>query len=202
MRKVKESTREKLIDVSKKLFLKNSIASVTIQDIAVKANIGEATVYRYFKKKVNLVIAAATSMSEEVTKDYFIFNENDTGFEAIKRFYGIYLYVYEKGINYFKFLNDFDSYIEQESKSPDDEYEDSINSYKELFLKSYNKGLNDTTIIKIDDIDTFYYSTTLALLNLCKKVAKEKSILKSDSLYDGKKVIKNLIDIILKSLKA
>ncbi|MBO5542334.1 MAG: TetR/AcrR family transcriptional regulator [Acholeplasmatales bacterium] len=202
MRKVKESTREKLIDVSKELFLKNSIASVTIQDIAVKANIGEATVYRYFKKKINLVVACATSMSEEVTKDYFIFNENDTGFEAIKRFYEIYLYVYDKDINYFKFLNDFDSYIEQESKNPDDEYEDSINSYKELFLKSYNKGLNDKTIIKIDDIDTFYYSTTLALLNLCKKVAKEKSILKSDSLYDGKKVIKNLIDIILKSLKA
>ena len=55
MRKVKESTREKLIDVSKKLFLKNSISSVTIQDIAVKANIGEATVYRYFKKKINVV---------------------------------------------------------------------------------------------------------------------------------------------------
>ena len=122
MRKVKESTREKLIDASKELFLKNSIASVTIQDIAVKANIGEATVYRYFKKKVNLVVACATSMSEEVTKDYFIVNENDTGFEAIKRFYEIYLYVYDKDINYFKFLNDFDSYIEQESKSPDDEY--------------------------------------------------------------------------------
>ena len=184
------------------MFLKNSIASVTIQNIAVKANIGEATVYRYFKKKINLVVACATSMSEEVTKDYFILNENDTGFEAIKRFYEIYLYVYDKDINYFKFLNDFDSYIEQESKSPDDEYEDSINTYKELFLKSYNKGLNDKTIIKIDDIDTFYYSTTLALLNLCKKVAKEKSILKSDNLYDGKKVIKNLVDIILKSLKA
>lgn len=202
MRKVKESTREKLIEVSKELFLKKAISSVTIQDIAQEANIGEATVYRYFKKKVNLVIAAATSMSEEVTKDYFIFNENDTGFEAIKRFYGIYLYVYEKDINYFKFLNDFDSYLEQESKTPDDEYEESINTYKDVFLKNYSKGLIDNTINKIDDIDTFYYSTTLALLNLCKKVAKEKSILKSDSLYDGKKVIKNLIDIILKSLKA
>ena len=113
MRKVKESTREKLIDVSKKLFLKNSIASVTIQDIAVKANIGEATVYRYFKKKINLVVACATSMSEEVTKDYFIVNENDTGFEAIKRFYEIYSYVYDKDINYFKFIS-----ISQSSNGP------------------------------------------------------------------------------------
>ena len=202
MRKVKESTREKLIEVSKELFLKESIGSVTIQDIALKSKIGEATVYRYFGKKINLVVAAATSMSEEVTKDYFISNDNDSGFEAIKRFYEIYLYVYEKNVKYFKFLNDFDSYIEQESKSPDSEYEDSINTYKQVFLMNYNKGLEDKTINKIDDIDNFYYSTTLALLNLCKKVAKEKSILLSDSLYDGKKVIKNLIDIILKSLKA
>ena len=64
------------------------------------------------------------------------------------------------------------------------------------------KGIKDNSVIILDDLETFYYSTTLALLNLCKKVAKEKSILKSDSLYDGKKVIKNLIDIILKSLKA
>lgn len=202
MRKVKESTREKLIEVSKDLFLKKSIAQVTIQDIANESKIGEATVYRYFGKKINLVIDVATSISKEVAKNYFIKNDLDTGFESIKSFYEIYLFVYEKDINYFKFLNDFDSYIEQESKYDNDEYEDTINSYKELFIEDYKKGLKDNTIEEIDDIETFYYSTTLALLNLCKKVAKEKSILRSDSLYDGKKVIKNLIDIILKSLKA
>jgi AcrR family transcriptional regulator len=201
MRKVKESTREKLIEVSKRLFLEKSISQVTIQDIALESKIGEATVYRYFGKKINLVVASATSISKDVVKDYFIFSDNDSGYEAIKRFYGIYLYVYENYIDYFKFLNDFDSYLEIEPKSADDEYEDSINAYKEVFLKGYEKGVLDNTILKLDDVDTFYYSTTLALLNLCKKVAKEKSILKSDSLYDGKKIIKNLIDIILKSLK-
>ena len=202
MRKVKESTREKLIEAGKELFLTNSIGQVTIQDIAIKSNIGEATVYRYFGKKINLVVSAATSMSIEATKDYCIFNDNDTGYQALERFFGIYLYVFEKNIAYFKFLNDFDSYLEHESKMPDDEYEDSINAYKEVFIKAYNKGIKDNSVIILDDLETFYYSTTLALLNLCKKVAKEKSILKSDNLYDGKKVIKNLVDIILKSLKA
>lgn len=201
MRRVQESTRIKIVESAKKLFLEKSIALVTIQDISKDAKIGEATVYRYFGKKLNLVIDAAISISKEVTKEYFIFNEDDSGYETIKKFYNVYLYVFEKNKSYFKFLNDFDSYLEQEPTVMDEDYEHSINNFKDLFNDAYNKGLKDKTLKEINDINTFYYSTTIALLNLCKKLSKDKTILKSDLEYDGKDLIKRLIDIILESIK-
>lgn len=201
MRRVKESTRINIILVSKELFKEKSIASVTIQDIAKEAKVGEATVYRYFGKKINLVTACASSISDEIVSNYLIFQKDATGFQMMKQFYSVYLTVYENNKNLFKFVNDFDSYIEQEGIETVQEYENSVDNYKEFFLEAYKKGLADHSIIKLTDPDTFYYSTTISLLNLCKKVSK-KSILKSDDLYDGKKLIMNMICIILKSLMA
>ncbi len=37
-----------VVDVATNLFLQDSINTVTIKDIAVAADIGEATIYRYF----------------------------------------------------------------------------------------------------------------------------------------------------------
>lgn len=201
MRKVKESTRKSIIYAAKELFKQKSIASVTIQDIAREAKVGEATVYRYFGKKIYLAISCASTISDEIASNYLKVNDTDTGFQMIKKFYSVYLNVYEDNKNIFRFVNDFDSYIEQEGIETDDTYETSVDNYKEFFLKAYKKGIEDHTVLKIADPDTFYYSTTISLLNLCKKVSK-KSILRSDELYDGKRLIMNMINIILKSLMA
>ena len=44
------------------LFLERSIGEVTVHDIALRASVGEATIYRYFSTKLNLVCAAATQL--------------------------------------------------------------------------------------------------------------------------------------------
>ena len=68
-------------------------------------------------------------------------------------------------------------------------------------MKAYNEGLNDKTIKEIEDVDVFYYSTSKALLELCKKESMEIDLIKQDKLVDKKKIILKLIDIILSSFK-
>ena len=48
---LKELKNNFIIDVAASLFLERSISSVTIKDIAERAEVGEMTVYRHFQKK-------------------------------------------------------------------------------------------------------------------------------------------------------
>ena len=53
-----------LVDIATDLFICRSIQDVTIKDIAVSAQVGEATIYRYFgkKHKSSSIIQNSTSL--------------------------------------------------------------------------------------------------------------------------------------------
>ena len=48
---LKEAKFNFVVEVATNLFMQKSINDVTIKDIAEKAGVGEATIYRYFSKK-------------------------------------------------------------------------------------------------------------------------------------------------------
>ena len=54
--------RVRLLKAGFSLFVKRSIEAVKLVDIAVAANVGIATLYRYFKTKPDLVIEIGTSI--------------------------------------------------------------------------------------------------------------------------------------------
>ena len=76
-----------LVDIATDLFICRSIQDVTIKDIAVSAQVGEATIYRYFGKKQAIVVYAAMKLQKEVNTLYFKLSEGRTGFEKLKIFY-------------------------------------------------------------------------------------------------------------------
>ena len=51
--------REKVLKVAFKLFVKNSIEAVSMQQIADAAEVGVASVFRYYVNKTDLVIAVS-----------------------------------------------------------------------------------------------------------------------------------------------
>ena len=55
-----------ILDEALALFLERSVGEVTVRDIAVRAGVGEATIYRYFSTKHNLVCAAATKLEKTI----------------------------------------------------------------------------------------------------------------------------------------
>lgn len=190
-----------IIDVATELFLDNSISEITIKDIATKAGIGEATVYRYFTKKQNIVLQSVMKLQEFVSSKYFDLSKGHTGYEKLAIFYNSYLEIFKDNMKFYKFIREFDAFMMLEENAQLDEYEMEVNKYKDIFLEAYELGLNDGTVRKQKDVELFYYSTAHALLELCKKLAGNKEILNQDKLIEKASEVETLVNVVLFSLK-
>lgn len=190
-----------IIDAATSLFLEKPISEVTMKDIAVVADVGEATVYRYFSKKQNIVLAVSMKLKEKVFNGYFNLSKGKTGFEKVEIFYNCYLNIFKDSPSYFYFIKEFDAFMSMENGVSLEDYEKEIDSFKTEYQNAYSEGLKDGSIKAADDIDVFYFSTTHALLELCKKLAANKELLNQDKCGKKAAEIGCLIKIILDSLR-
>ena len=65
------------------------------------------------------------------------------------------------------------------------------------YIEAYVWGVQDGTVKRIDNVELFYYSTTHALLNLCKTLSYSGVLVSQDEKTSKEDEIKALIDIIL-----
>ncbi len=200
MSRVTDSTKKIITETALKMFIDDSISKVRLYDIAAKADVGEATIYRHFGNKQNVVISAAIELSNRISIQYLASNDYISGFENIKNFYNVFLTIFKNYNYYFSFLNELDTYLLQENFDGRDNYQNNLNSYKDLFYRDYNNGLKDGSIREIEDPETFYFATTHSILALCKKLSTKK-IIQQDELVDKEKEVKTLINLFLNYLK-
>ena len=183
------------------LFLEHSIGEVTVHDIAVRASVGEATIYRYFSTKLNLVCATATKLQNQIFETYFTFDSAANGFEKLAMFYQAYLKIFSSHREFFKFINEFDAYMLGEGQTDIGEYAAGLDMFTTLCSEAYAQGLSDGSIAPVGDFETFYYATTHALLELCKKLSAPH-IVRQDFDANKEEEIAVLTQIILHKLKA
>lgn len=197
--KFKDLKKKYLTEVATELFLKNTISEVTVKDIAEAADVGEATIYRYFENKSNIVKTCALSLQNKVYSDYFAI-AGQNGYEKISRFYNVYLEIFTRHPDFFKFISDFDAYAVSEKGISLEEYSEGLDLFKNAFFQAYNEGIADGSVREIPDAELFYYTTALSLITLCKKLASGR-IVKQDELFSAPEKVQQLIDIILFSVK-
>ena len=195
---LKDAKSDYIINVAKDLFLEKGINNVTIKDVALKAEMGEVTIYRYFSKKENLVVQAAIALEQEVFSKYFSVDHNLSGYVQIERFYNSFLDVFNNMKNYFRFVHDFDSLVVSNHLKVE-EYEKNIYNYYQVFMEAYNKGLEDGSVRKLNEPNLFYMATSHSILSLCVKMASD-DVLVQDHNNDKTKEICVLILIIMNSL--
>ena len=197
----KDLKRDYIVDSAKKLFLSSSISEITIKDISSVSGIGEATIYRYFKTKENLVIAVSLSIQKDILKVQF--SENGSGLKQIQNFFNLFRNIYVDNKNYFKFIAEFDTvYLNNIKNKENKEYSLGLDAFYEIFMKAYELGLKDGSIKGNDDIKLYYYTCTHSLLELCKKLASTESGLKQDKEVSKVKEIEYLISLFISVLKA
>ena len=183
------------------LFVTRGISEVAIKDIADKAEIGEATVYRYFGTKTNIVLACALALGKQTYEEFFDLSKGKTGYDKLEIFYNSYLNVFKKSPSHFYFIKEFDAYMCSRGETSLNEYEKNLDLFKQDFMEAYKLGLSDGSVKEIKQIEVFYFSTTHALLELCKKLSMKKGVLEQDKSLKKVSEIKCLINIILSSLK-
>ena len=189
-----------LVDMATDLFMSRSIQEVTIRDIAISAQVGEATIYRYFGKKQELVVQAAMKLQGIVSSGYFQLDSKMNGYQKLEAFYSSYLDIFNHHRDFYKFLSEFDAYMSVENKDILNPYEDAIDQYKSAFMNAYEQGLKDGSVKAQENIDLFYFSTTHSILELCKKLAL-KAVLNQDLAIEKLGEVRCLIDIVLNTLK-
>ena len=189
-----------IADQALALFLERSIGEVTVHDIALRAGVGEATIYRYFSTKYNLVCAAATKLEKQIFETHFGQSHAANGFEKLKEFYGTYLEIFASHREFFKFINEFDAFMISEGKTDSNEYASGLDMFKALCSGAYAQGLSDGSIAPVGNWETFYYATTHALLELCKKLSAA-DIVRQDLSTNREVEIETLTEIILHRLK-
>ena len=197
----KDLKRDYIIESAKKLFLSSSISEITIKDISTISGIGEATIYRYFKTKENLVIAVSLSIQHDILKVQF---ENEgSGLKQVQNFFNLFRNIYVDNKNYFKFIAEFDTvYLKNIKNKENKEYSLGLDAFYDIFMKSYELGLKDKSIKENKDIKLYYYTCTHSLLELCKKLASTESALKQDREVSKVSEIEYLISLFISVLKA
>ena len=154
---LKDIKKDIIIGAALELFLKGDINSVTIKQISDYIEVGEATMYRYFANKQNIINLCAQKLGKNVFKDYFNLDEFRTGFNKMEEFYNNFLYVFKEHPEYYRFINDFDIYMFGETTYNLTPYEDFIDKFKDLYMAIYKEGVADGTINKVNEIEVYYY---------------------------------------------
>ncbi len=190
-----------VVDVATNLFLQDSINTVTIKDIAVAADIGEATIYRYFSNKENIILACVAKVMDEIARNFFKLSQGKTGYEKLSIFYNSFLDVYKENPDFFFFLKEFDAYIYASHVKNLKAYEHDIGQYKIYYSKAYELGLQDGTVRDVKNMDVFYFATTHSILELCKKLSLKRALLNQDKSMKKTAEIQCLIKLILEGLK-
>ncbi|MCK5388191.1 MAG: helix-turn-helix transcriptional regulator, partial [Candidatus Izimaplasma sp.] len=109
----KEERIKRIIEVAKIEFAKNGIVNTKLSIIAREAHVGEATIYRYFTDKIQLIKLVALDYWKNqviIFKNYLDENiEVDSdGLSKVKVYLDIFIELYHSHKNFLKFMEDFD----------------------------------------------------------------------------------------------
>ena len=146
----KEETNRRILDAGFCIFSEMNIDKVSMANVANKAGIGIATLYRYYRTKPELVVAVGTHVWSNFIRDYTPIRNDDkmTAVEELEFFLDSFLELYKNHKKLLCFNQFFNIYIRNEAVPPK-----ALNSYNEMvdklamrFHRTYVKGERDKTL--------------------------------------------------------
>ena len=146
----KEETNRRILDAVFCIFSEMSIDKVSMANVANKAGIGIATLYRYYRTKPELVVAVGTHVWSNFIRNYTPIRNDDkiTAVEELEFFLDSFLELYKNHKKLLCFNQFFNIYIRNEAVP-----QKALNSYNEMvdrlamrFHRTYVKGESDKTL--------------------------------------------------------
>ncbi|GGD72220.1 TetR/AcrR family transcriptional regulator [Paenibacillus nasutitermitis] len=175
-----------ILDAAELIFTDKGIEKTTMQDIAGEANIGIATLFRYFPKKEKLIVAVAAKLLEPMLHHFqYVADLPLTCLEKLEQLFDFFI---DDHLNSsIKFMVDFESYASH-SKEPleDIAHFNSLNrKISQQYSKIIRNGMEDGSIRS--DIPVMETLTTV--INtfglFSKKLSLQKNILLLESDLDA-----------------
>ena len=171
--------RERMLSEGFRIFAEKGIEAVPMQEVAAACGVGIATLYRYFKTKLDFVIAIGTRKWEEyfqeVRAEYVRHGgEMMTASEELDFYLSSYILLYREHPDILRFNQDFNNYLAFADAAPEqlEEYLHVIETYRETFNRLYEKGLQDDSIRTDEPVHTMFNATMHIMLAVCARYAQ------------------------------
>jgi len=192
------------------LFSVKGIDTIAMTDIAKKAEIGVASLYRYFSTKDEIAIRTAI-WAWEHQKELILQTlkeadfDNQTGIRQMEIVFEMFIKIFHDSPEFLRFIYFFDSYIvrsEVEAIRLAD-YEKLIQTVQQIIFAAIKKGINDGTINKNYEgkEDTMYFALMHSFFSTAQKLSLSGSMLNMDKAINGITELETLSKIIISGIK-
>lgn len=164
------------VDTAAELFLTEGISHAKMTDIAEKAQIGVASLYRYFgTKQLFTVKVGAYIWKKTMMKLEPLYTSEEyrarTGLEQVAALLNIFHILLEEHRPFLRFVSEFDVFVIREHLGIGQltEYESCSMNMLPVVSAAMKKGVEDGTIRPDVDAKVFYDTITDSLLGMCEK---------------------------------
>ena len=196
--------RKSILAEGFRLFEAKGIETTGMQEIADACNIGIATLYRYYKNKMDLVLDIGTRQWE----DYHVFarnlrkerhTENLSAAEELDFYLDFYMDLYRNHKDLLRFNSNFNIYVNHEKATKEQlrPYLTAISGFGQFFNDLYEKGRRDGTIRTDMPQEKLFASTAHIMLAVAVRYA-QGLLYSADSETDRTQEILLLKKMILK----
>lgn len=173
-----DEVRAKIPEVAFKMFAERGIEAVSMQNIADEVHLGFTTMYRYYGKKVTLVIEIAAKKWNEyaaiVEKKYAeLGGESFTAKRELEFYLDCYIELYRSYKPLLRFNRNFDIYVTEERPSVEEMqiYYDSVDFFRRKFHGMFLRGIKDKTIRTDIPEEKLFFGTMYSMLSSAAKYA-------------------------------
>lgn len=176
LRSIKNERIADAVAAAAELYLRCGISEAKMTDIADQAQIGVASLYRYFGTKqlftvkVGAYIWKLTMKQLEplyTSREYLV----KSGIEQIRSLLNLFHVLMADYRPFLRFLSEFDFFATREHLQPEQlmEYETCALNMLPVMNAAIEKGIHDGTVRASFDPTIFYYSVTDSLMGMCQK---------------------------------
>lgn len=207
----KNARIDRILAAAFKLFSSAGIEPVAMTDIAKKAEIGVASLYRYFSTKDEIAIRTAIwAWEEQISEIYPSINNdeytNGNGLFRLSIIFSLFKKLYMSQPEFLRFIYFFDSYavnsdIKQERMI---EYENVIGKVQMIVADAIKLGLKDNSINKkyIDKTKDLYFTLMHSFFSTAQKLTLSENLLAMNEKSKGSDQLDLLSELLLNGVKA
>lgn len=171
--------KEQILRAGFHLIAKRGIEAVSIQEIADAAEVGVATMYKYYTNKVNLVVSISAFVWQEFMKDCqkrvsMRMLQRMNAYELMAYYADMMIWLYDQQPDVLRFSSDFKTYINREDV-PDEvlrAHLDPLSNLRDLFHVQYEAAKGNGCIRTDVPEEIMYTTATITMLSMAERYAQ------------------------------
>lgn len=157
-----------VIEAAKFMFALKTIELTSMQDIADKAEVGVASIYRYYKNKIDLVYAVAANYIDQALDDYHV-DLQGNGISKVEQLIDYLLNQYAHKGSLLSFVEQFEVFLLTHKGEQVDVFKEVEKVEIKLLTQVLLEGMKDGSIRADVDIT----KTTVTIVNLYRMIGQK-----------------------------